>query len=237
MRDCAFATFDIETAKILPASADLKDHFPLGITVAAVRFPSGEVRFWHGGTPAKPGPSLTKTEAEGLVRDLAALADDGTQLVTWNGAGFDFRVLAHESGLWEECARLARDHIDIMFHFFCAQGYPVALGAVGEPLGLEKAAGMDGSEAPAAWKRGEHDRVKEYLAGDVSMLAEIHVALRHDRGLSWITRRGYEKRWTAPRPLTVEEAMQLPEPDTSWMDDPMSRNELIGWIVEHRSTP
>ena len=54
--------------------------------------------------------------------------------------------------------------MDIMFHFFCEKGYPVSLQATGQPLGLEKAAGMRGDEAPAAWRDGQHERVKEYLA-------------------------------------------------------------------------
>ncbi len=233
MNGASFATFDLETAKVLPARADPKAHLPLGITVAAARLPSGVIRYWHGGGPEKPSPALTGPESAQLVRDLARLADGGTDIVTWNGAGFDFLVLAHESGMWEECARLAQNHMDIMLHFLCEKGYPVSLQAVGQPLGLEKAAGMQGHEAPAAWRDGQQEWVMEYLAGDVSMLADIDLALQRDKGLHWITRRGKKNHWPLRQPLTVREALSLPEPDTSWMDAPLSRGEMCGWIAEH----
>jgi hypothetical protein len=225
-----FVTFDIETAKVLPPMAEPAHHMPLGIAIAACRLPSGEVRYWHGGSPDQPAPALDAIESAALVGDLQALTQDGTPLVTWNGAAFDFLVLAHESGQWAQCAELARRHIDIMFHFFCAQGYPVSLEAVGTTLGLKKAAGLTGAQTPAAWKRGEHARVKEYLAGDVEMLAGIYLAARRDRGLSWITQKGQRRRWSAPELLTVEQALELPEPDTSWMSNPRRRADLLGWM-------
>jgi len=237
MSEAPFATFDLETAKVLPARADPNAHLPLGITVAAARLPSGVIRYWHGGGPEKPSPALTGPESAQLVHELAQLARSGTDIVTWNGARFDFVVLAHESGMWKECARLAQNHMDIMFHFFCEKGYPVSLQAVGQPLGLEKAGGMHGDEAPAAWRDGQHERVKEYLAGDVSMLAGVYLALRRDKGLHWITRRGRKNRWPVRRPLTVKEAASLPEPDTSWMDAPLSRDEMCGWITERLQEP
>ena len=228
-----FATFDLETAKVLPASADLAEHMPLGIAVAACRLPSDEVHFWHGGSADAPGPQMTRAQSAALVGDLKALVAEGTPLVTWNGAAFDLLVLAHESGLWRDCAKLAQGHFDIMFHFLCAQGYPVSLEAVGKRLGLQKAAGLTGAEAPGAWQRGERRRVMDYLAGDVNMLADIYLAALRDRGLSWVTKKGQTRRWSAPRLLTVAEALQLPPPDTSWMTNPLRRERLCGWITQH----
>lgn len=228
--DDAFVAFDLETAKVLPDSADLVQNMPLGITVAACRLPSGEVRTWHGGTADRPAPRMTREESAALVDDLLALSRDGTPLVTWNGAAFDFLALAHESGRWADCARLAREHVDVMFHFFCAQGYPVSLTAVALTLGLKKAAGMTGDEAPAAWKRGEHARVLSYVAGDVALLADIYRAGKRDRGLSWVTKAGQRRRWNAPKLLSVAKALELPEPDVSWMKNPRRRTDLVGWM-------
>jgi hypothetical protein len=228
-----FVAFDLETAKVLPPNADLTAHMPLGIAVAACRLPSGEVRYWHGGSTRTPGPRMSRAQSASLVGELKALVTDGTSLVTWNGAAFDFLVLAHESDLWQDCAELAYGHIDIMFHFVCTQGYPVSLEAVGGTLGLRKAAGLTGAQAPKAWRQGEHRRVMDYLAGDVNMLADIYLAALRDRGLSWITRKGQTRRWQAPRMLTVAEALRLPVPDTSWMTSPVRREDLSGWIAKH----
>ena len=73
----------------------------------------------------------------------------------------------------------------------------------------------------------------DYLAGDVNMLADIYLAALRDRGLSWVTKKGQTRRWSAPRLLTVAEALQLPPPDTSWMTNPVRRERLSGWITQH----
>src|SRR5690349_8936553 len=59
-------------------------------------------------------PQLSKDECRKLVRDLTACVASGYTLVTWNGCSFDFRVLAQESGMLEECGQLALNHIDLM---------------------------------------------------------------------------------------------------------------------------
>ena len=50
---------------------------------------------------------MSRAEAQGLVHDLAQLVEEGYTLLTWNGLGFDFNILAEESGLQTECERLA----------------------------------------------------------------------------------------------------------------------------------
>ncbi len=230
-----FITFDLETAKVLPEDAEPTANMPLGIAVAACRLPSGEVRYWTGGTAPTPAPKLTTEECSRLVRDLHELTADGTPLVTWNGAGFDFLVLAHESGQWRECAKLALRHIDVMFHFFCAQGYPIGLEAAAAPLGTRKAAGLTGADAPAAWARGEHERVRTYLRGDVDMLAEVYLAALRNRAIRWRTQRGAIREWPVSRFVTVAEARRLPLPDTSWMSNPIPRSEFCGWLETERA--
>ena len=41
--------------------------------------------------------------------------------------GFDFDILAEESGMLDDCRRLARDHVDMMFHVVCQLGFGVSL--------------------------------------------------------------------------------------------------------------
>jgi predicted PolB exonuclease-like 3'-5' exonuclease len=46
-------------------------------------------------------------------------------------------------------------------------------------LGLpRKAAGLDGSKVYATWLAGEHDRIREYQAGDIVQLRDVHRTLR-----------------------------------------------------------
>jgi hypothetical protein len=71
----------------------------------------------------------------------------------------------------------------------------------------------------------------DYVAQDARITLQVAHACEKTRSFSWITRKGsvgsMELRhgW-----LPVKEALCLPEPDTSWMDDPMPRERFIEWI-------
>jgi hypothetical protein len=91
-----FLAFDIETAKLLPEQvADLLSHRPLGIACAAVVDIEGQHEtVWHGRESGAFAAQMSRAEAQGLVHDLARFVDDGYTLLTWNGLGFDFNILA-----------------------------------------------------------------------------------------------------------------------------------------------
>ena len=225
MDESRIVAFDLETTDLAPG-AGLPEH----VTVAAVRMPAGEVRHWHGDVAAAPGCTLGPEACRALVRELTALVEGGLALVTWNGAAFDLQLLARESGLARECALLAARHYDLMFQFLCLEGFPVSLAAVAAPLGLGKAAGLAGADAPRAWREGQHERVMEYLAGDVTLTARVAAAAVRARRLRGIPRQGKPRSCAVDRLLTVEECLRLPLPDTSWMRDPPQRAGYTGWI-------
>ncbi len=72
-----------------------------------------------------------------LVHDLQKLVKNGYTLLTWNGAGFDFQVLAQESGLFEECGELALHHIDMMLLVTFRKGWLLPLQKALEGACLE----------------------------------------------------------------------------------------------------
>ena len=151
-----FLAFDIETAKLLPEHVpDLLSHRPLGITCAAVVDIEGQHEtLWHGRESGTFAAQMSRAEAQGLVHDLARFVEEGYTLLTWNGLGFDFNILAEESGLQVECERLALAHVDMMFHVVCSKGFPLALDKVAQGMGLPgKPSGMSGSKAPAFRRR------------------------------------------------------------------------------------
>jgi hypothetical protein len=228
-----YIAFDLETAKILPAGVtELLAHRPLGIACAAAVTSGGaEPITWVGAGPV-PAPRLSRGEAQAIVRDLAARVAEGYTLLTWNGLAFDFDVLAEESGLKEDCARLALGHVDMMFHAVCALGHFVGLQKAAEGLGLEgKTAGMSGQEAPVRWAEGRHEEVLGYNVQDSRLtLAVAETAERLGR-LQWKTARGSIGRMPLPHGwLTVDEARHLPLPDTSWMSSPPSRARFTAWM-------
>ncbi|MHB8901072.1 MAG: ribonuclease H-like domain-containing protein [Thermoguttaceae bacterium] len=230
-----YAAFDIETAADIPeAATSWVSYRPLGITCAAV-FPQddAEPTVYHGKSPdGTPAPRMTQAEARQLVRQLENVVAEGYTLLTWNGLGFDFDILAEESGALAECRKLARDHVDMMFHIFCERGFPVALDKAAEAMGIPgKPAGMSGLLAPRLWAQGRHDEVLDYVAQDVHLARDIALQCEKKGRFQWMTARG--KRSVLPLPrgwLTVAEALQIPPPDTSWMSSPISRHRFTSWL-------
>ena len=174
---------------------------------------------------------LTRAGAADVVGRLAALAADGCTLVTWNGAGCDFRLLAHWSGEVEECSRLALASIDMMFSLLCERGYPLALATALAGMGLPGRDGMTGSEAPAAWRQERFDEVIAYCGSDARTTVALARACADAGHLRWTSQRGRPMRLELPRGWpTVREALALPLPDTSWMDSPLSRAACVDWL-------
>ena len=229
-----FLAFDIETAKLLPEGVgDLLAHRPLGICCAAAHaLDSGETLSWHGTGAGGPAPRLSREEARSLVADLVRLTADGYTLVTWNGAAFDFPILAEESGATAECAALAAAHVDMMFQVVCSQGHRLALQKAALGMSLPgKASGVSGADAPRLWAAGEHEQVLAYCRQDVKLTAELADACERAAALRWLTQRGKPTSMPLPRGwLSVSEAERLPEPDTSWMSSPPSRREMLAWM-------
>jgi len=240
-----YLAFDIEITKELPGGGrDWKVYRPLGISCAAtLASDAGEPLLWHGltddGRPACPERSrmadrMSQQDATNLVRYLVTQVDDGYTVLTWNGLGFDFDILAEESGMSEECKRLAfdLDHVDMMFHVFCTLGYPVALDRAAKGMGLAgKPEGMSGALAPRLWAKGKRQEVLDYVAQDVRTTLELARACEERGYLHWITRRGsIGKMALRSGWLTVREALALPEPDTSWMSDPWPRSRFTAWL-------
>ena len=233
--DCRYLAFDIEIAKILPADVDdLKAHRPLGITCAATLAEGdAQARTWFTEeSNNRPAPRMSRDDLSELVDFLSAQVEAGFTILTWNGLGFDFDILAEESGRREDCKRLALGHVDMMFHVFCEKGFPVGLEAAAQGMGLRgKPPGMSGALAPELWAAGKTAEVLDYVAHDCEITLEVASISQRRGSFAWITRRGSRSRlplrsgW-----LSVEQALRLPKPDTSWMTSPMPRTHFTGWL-------
>jgi hypothetical protein len=229
-----YLAFDIETATACENGSDWRSCRPLGISCAATLLAdSDQPRLWHGGDDrTRPADRMSREEAVGLVDYLAAQVAQGYTLVTWNGVGFDFDVLAEESGMREECKRLALAHVDLMFHVLCRLGHGVSLDAAARGMGVVgKPEGMNGRLAPALWAEGKREEVLQYVAQDVRTTLELARACEGCGELRWVARSGRLRTMLLPEGwLAVEEARLLPVPDTSWMDEPWPRERFTGWM-------
>ena len=237
------AAFDLEIAKILPQNVkDLKQHAPLGISCAAVALSdSDEPEIWSG------SPQMTEGECQHMVNRLEALVADGYTIVTWNGASFDFFVLAQESGLVETCGDLALGHVDLMVIVTFSKGYYLGLDKALAGAGLEgklkevplqdgtTLSDMSGAMAPALWQSGEEEAVIEYLKGDVTQLLALASSVAQTGAIRWHSNRGKAQSVKVKRLEAVRECFNLPEPDTSWMSNPPLRSDFVDWIPDWQS--
>ena len=232
-----FAAFDLEIGEDLPEKGRWQDASPLGITCAAVAFSDGaEPIFWQG------VPKITQLVCQELVWRLQEFVNSGYALVTWNGCGFDFGVLAQESGLVNECAELALQHIDLMLVVTFTKGWFLSLqkGLLGAGLkGKRKSVtlsdgsildDMGGIKAPQLWRDGEYDAVLTYLKDDVVELINLVKVLLSVKEIRWTSNNGNLLSVPVPFLPTVIECFDIPEPDTSWMQDPPRRSQFIEWI-------
>src|SRR5262245_5516537 len=128
--DCKFLAFDIETAKVQPPHfREWKQLRPLGISCAATYCDGASAPvLWYGQQRrTRPALQMSTVEARNLVNYLRKHVTMGFTIVTWNGIGFDFDILAEESGLYEQCKSLALGHVDMMFHMLCYLGFGISL--------------------------------------------------------------------------------------------------------------
>ncbi|PAU95529.1 hypothetical protein CK503_00240 [Aliifodinibius salipaludis] len=229
-----YLAFDIETAKVLPENvSDLNSFRPLGITCAAIWCTEkNEPEVFYSETPdGFPAPQMSEQDLVSLIKYIQQKVDSGYTIITHNGLGFDFDILAEESGHFSACRKLALQHVDMMYHFFCGKGFPISLNAAAKAIGLSKPADIDGAVAPTLWKEKEYQKVLEYVAQDCRLTLDIAETSEQNDRISWITQRGKQSYFELPSGwLTVEQASKLPLPDTSWMDNPWPRSKFTHWL-------
>ena len=215
-RNVGYVVFDLET-EASPGPLNLDRHVP-AITVAATLACGDEPRLWYeqSAEGQATGEVLGRERAGAWVQYLADAVQARQTVVTWNGAGFDFRVLAQASGRVDECVELAWEHVDMMFWFHCRNGYSVGLDRAAQAVGSGKTLGMDGVEAARLWGAGEYEQVLDYVGQDVRALEAIYQGAQGSNALRWINTRGRMSEAAGPL-LPVREAFKLPLPDTSWM--------------------
>ena len=196
-----YLAFDIETTKPFPEDHNWRSARPMGIACAAAcgtddQKPKAWYNRSHDGDIQ---PSLTRQQAQSLVNQITTLTDpdktaDPYTLLTWNGLGFDLDILAEESGMAEECRRIALNHVDMMFHFYCTLGYPLSLDKAAQGMGTPgKPEGMNGALANEMWNNGDRLPVIQYCASDVRSTLALAAECDTQRRLQWTSNTGRQR--------------------------------------------
>ncbi len=154
----------------------------------------------------------------------------GHILVAWNGLSFDLKWIGHIAGDIPKAAKVARRMCDPMFQFFMTKGFPVSLESVARGMGLTCRKLMDGADAPVQWRAGNHQAVCDYVLGDTRMTVEIVLAIARQREIAWRTQKGTRSSIPISRLRTVEECLDDPMPDQSWMSQPIPKHKFVGWL-------
>ena len=227
-----FVAMDIETVKSSPDGEDWRDHRPLGIACIALWTGVGEVFYGH---TADDGiaDKMSVGEVQDAIARLRELEAEGYRVATWNGLGFDFPVLAEESGLDEVVKAMALRSLDMMFQLFCGKGYPLSLKAATAGNGtVEKMADIDGKKAVEMWADPAlREAVVSYCGQDAFSTWDLARFTEEQGFLRWISRKGRPQALDLPGGwLSARDSMALPLPDTSWMTSPIPRAQFTGWL-------
>ena len=162
-----YLAFDIETARVLPEDTDWKLNRPLGIACAAtLSADCNNAVVWRG----KDTMSQQEVRKIGRVPDKEVA--QGYTILTWNGLGFDFDILAEEVGNVGRVQSIGSEARRPMFHILCKLGYGVSLDAAAKGMGLAGKP-MNGADAPKLWAEGKRQEVLEYVGQDVRTTMEV----------------------------------------------------------------
>ena len=235
-----YLAFDSEISKEIPEGVDdWHSLCPLGISCAATLTSDGEALTWY--SPILGGKmhasKMTPHHCQELAQYLVEKQADGYIVVTWNGLGFDFDVLAEECQdliSFDNLRELALNHIDVFFAMLCSKGFGVGLAAAAAGAGVAgKTEGMSGAKAPEMWAkdRVSQEIVLEYVAQDVQATADVYEAIVKAGRLKWTSKSGRPNSWYFGELLPVNRALETPEPDTSWMSEPWKREKFYGWTI------
>jgi len=225
--------FDIEISNVfnLRPGEDIQKYAPFDVAVAATQIAGGEDRLWFSAGPdGKPLVNLDRPRAQELLAYLEEKQRAGYAICAWNGLSFDLQWIARAADDFSTASRIALLMYDPLFQFFKLKGFPVSLAAVGSGLRVRTSKSMDAADAPREWRAGNHQRVCDYVLGDVRMTNEIVSAIVRKRKIAWITQRGKCSSVHIPSLRTVEDCLQDPMPDQGWMDSPIPQEKFTAWL-------
>jgi len=232
-------SFDIEISDVfeLGKHEDMEKYAPFHISVAAMAIDDGEERVWYSeDEEGRPALNLTQQWAHELLEYLDEMQQKEFMVCAWNGLSLDLKWIGHQADDMALAARIALKSYDPMFQFFNQAGFPVGLEKVSQAMGISQKKLMDGADAPKEWCAGNWQKVMDYCLGDCQMTNLIVRAIQKARQIRWVTAKGYVSSKPMPRLKPVEEVIQDPEPDQSWMDTPIPKSKLYKWVQDATRT-
>lgn len=240
----SFLAFDLEIARNIADFSQWRKHRPLGITCAATLDETDQLTLWYSLTPdGSPAPQMTSTKAHELLVFLSLHHATGRPIVTWNGAAFDFDILAEEAGDSSLAADVAFHHVDLMLAFVAVRGHRLSLARAAEACGSHKGVEgvSSGADAPILWKNGQYDLTLAYLEQDVRVTAAVTRHLMAHQGFTWTSSSGNRQEFTLPNhvctltDLSVASVLGWPPLAPSRSFTPLAPADHAPWLTKSQS--
>jgi hypothetical protein len=257
-----YVAFDLETdGLVVPGTPP--PQVTCGVTIKMDRvgaglFATDTPMRWHEPGALVSGAVMSPEAIARLIDYMWSEHLQGFVPLSWNGLGFDFRVLALHTALFqteaERCVYgervrlLALRGADPMFAFFMHRGFPIKLSKCAQGFHTPLNKSGDGVDAIDAWMQGtEATRVGvlNYCECDVGVLVMVASCIdgrgtvvwttKSDRTMDWKMERG--RRGGGPRPPpdpfeSCANLVVLPQPDNTWMDVPIKMSQFFDWTLQ-----
>ena len=230
-------SFDIEISDIfeLQSHEDLDKYGPFHISVASTAIYNGEEKLWYSVDGNNdPLANISRNTASNLLNYLKSMQNQGYLICAWNGLKFDMRWIGYNANDMHLAAAIARKMYDPMFQFFNRRGFPISLASVAKAMGIKQLKLMKGEDAPKEWRAGNYKKVMDYVLGDSQITNLIINEIIRRQEIAWVTQKGDIRTEPIPRLKSVEEILQEPEPDQTWMKDPISRKRFYKWFPREK---
>ena len=214
--------FDLEiSAQIPPNCKDWWSLGELGVTcAAAAMIKDGNIlmpaeHWWAGmyrqfseGYPNGFAERMDIAELGGILSMLALYST--RPIITWNGLGFDYRVIAQAlPSAKKVCVTLAMEGYDLGLQMYAELGFMGGLDKVAKSLGLAgKSSNTTGASATSLWRVGQQQRVIDYCINDAITTSQVALALEDEGRVSWRGYRGTVE-WIFKGPKTGAECLRL----------------------------
>ena len=234
-----FIAFDLESPTLLSNDNEWATKAPLGIAMATMADMEFEVTAWLP-REIKRRYSL-KLDIDELLEfagDLLDYASDGYKIMTWNGLGYDFRLLCSELHHINEyefekdimALAYSNQHYNLAYQMVAEMGFMCKLDNALKGMKLpQKTTGVSGSDVASLWL-GVHDQQEiaiDYGMNDAIITKLLYDAVICHKRLRYYTNSGDVYVWHMPHGLLdVVATSELPElPKPYW-----TRNRFDGWL-------
>lgn len=244
-----YTGFDLELMSSFPEGVDHDTLFDSDLQVAAAALCKDDRASVFCKGDYSP---IDESTVEKICQSMDRLRSRGEYVVTWNGAAFDFRVLATVApSLKSRLATHMLDHIDLMLIVVATRGHLLGLQAAAAGAGLSKKlnvklksgaqAPINGHLTPDLWKAGEVDAVIDYLVQDCEITSRLAAHVYKTKAIRWLSKsnrdmtaklRSYDDDSRLPTVRELYKDKRRHKINTSWMTDPPSLDKMIAWALD-----